>query len=68
MLSCSVGVICIKCCEGHLTGLVQERMYRELAHVTFSVKYKGNLIAEVQMLLPTFNNIFKMEILYLEKY
>lgn len=36
--------------------------------VIFLVKYGGNFIVEVKMLFFIFNNIFKMEILYLEKY
>lgn len=32
------------------------------------VKHGGSPTAEVKMLLPTLNNVFKMQTLYLEKY
>lgn len=51
--------------RGYITGLVQERVEGEPTGVSL-VKHRGKPIAEVKMLLPTFNNIFKMETLYLE--
>lgn len=37
-------------------------------NLIFLVKHGGNPTEEVKMLLPTFNNIFEMETLYLGQY
>lgn len=56
--------LCMNHCRGYITGLVQEGVEGEPTDVSL-VKHGGNTTAEVKMLLPTFNNIFKMETLYL---